>query len=169
VARLVAQTLGVVIASGLVYALVQRAGVRLPFPRAAAVAAVALLGVLAAAGLRDSWEGLDEQRKQNAGVTAEAGRTSCLAVGVDRGFLDWVAARIPPRAKFHMSISDEREGNAGTCIGFLLLPRIRVADPDDARYVVFWEHLPAALLAEVGRRGGIVETYSGDLRLARIP
>lgn len=168
-ARLIAQTLGVVIASGLVYALLQRAGSRLPFAAAAALTVVALLGVLGVSSARDVWEGLDNQRKLNAAVTPEAGRTSCTAVGVNREYLEWVAARIPVRAKFYMTSPETLGSSAETCIRFLLLPRVQVADLEDVRYVVFWEAVPPDVLAEVKRRGGVVETFGPDLKLARIP
>jgi hypothetical protein len=177
VARLVAQTLGLAIASGLVYVLVHRGGVRLPVPRAVAVTVVAVVAVTAVAGFRESWKALDDQREQNAGVTREAARTACLAgVGGDPQFVGWLAARIPPRERFHMEIADERDdgagavqgGSLGTCARFLLLPRVHVGDSRDARYLVFWDDAES-LAAGVRRRGGTIETYGRGRGLARVP
>jgi hypothetical protein len=169
-ARLVAQTLAMLVASGLVYVLVRRAGVRLPVPRAAAVAVLAFLAVTTVSTVRDSWQALDGQRKATAAVTASDGRNYCIVdTQLNGKFLAWLAARLPDRAKYVMSIPDALHPSVDTCIRFLLLPRIQVAHLDDAQYVVLWEHAPGPLLNELARRSAVIETYDRGHRLARLP
>lgn len=177
-AQLVAQTLGLAIATGLVYVLVLRAGARLTLPRAVAVTALAVVAVTAVSAFRESWKALDDQREANAGVTREAGRTACLAgVGGDPAFVAWLAARIPPGERYHLEISEERDdhagavqgGSLGTCARFVLLPRVEVGDAREARYLAFWDGPSGALAAEVRRRSGTIEAYDRGRGLARVP
>jgi hypothetical protein len=168
-APLIAQTLGVGLASCLLYVLAARVGASLDPPRAVAVTVVLVLAVLGVAYFRDGWEALAEQRERTEDLSREAARSTCTQVGVDQHFLNWVAARVPVRERFYMRAHPRLIGQGDICIRFLLLPRLQVSRPEDARYLVFWGRAPEDELAEARRRGAIVETFRRRHLVARVP
>jgi hypothetical protein len=170
VSPLVAETVGAIAAAGLLLALAARAGVALRLPRAVAVTVLVFLAVLDGINLRERWHELDVLRAQNAGTTRDAARASCTDGIVDSGFLAFVRRGLPDRAQFYMRMPHELEKRGGAaCVRFVLLPRTQVARPEQARYVVLWETATPRALADLRRRGGIVETFNPRDRLVRLP
>jgi hypothetical protein len=168
--QLIAQTVAVVAAGGLLTILLRRSGVQLPFMRALTTAALVFLAVLGVAAVQSSWRELDLQRARNAHHTPKSARAYCArATGVDPEFLDWVNARIPLRATYHLSIAPQARGSTGLCVTFLLIPRIAVDRVGRARFVVFAGYAPPALLADVRRRRGTIETLRPGYSVARLP
>jgi hypothetical protein len=165
------QTLAVFLAGCLLFVVLARLATPVGFFRLAVLAVFLVLAFVGVAAVPASWRDLDEIRARGAGFTAESARARCTEFGADLGFMSWVAARIPVRERFYMTVAPDLPGfhDSHRCIRFMLLPRLQVARLEDARYVVFWESVPEPLLEEVRRRGGVVETYRRNMRLARLP
>lgn len=166
--RLLFQVLAVAGAATLVSALFARAGQRIRFPQAAAIAILLFFAILAVEGMRESWRGIDEQRKVNAGQTRESAIQACSAVGVDLQFLDYIGRNVPLGERYLLEF---RGGTVGgeICARMLLLPRLATDNLDRARYVVFFGTVPPARLAEVKARGATITRWSRDNLLARLP
>ena len=159
-ASLIGQIAAVLVGGCLVLALARRAGLpEIGLARGVALAVVALLSVLAASNVRESWHGLDLLREHNKDVTPTSARIVCTAVGVDGDTLAWFGARIPSRERFYFKATDFRADNGPYCIRFLMMPRLQVALPRQARYHVLWNSATPALVAAYRRVGATVEVY----------
>jgi hypothetical protein len=154
--QVVTQTLAILAGGALVHALLRRLGADLRFAQSLAVAALVFLAVLSGWFLRDRWNFLDDQRGRYAGLSPRAASATCAAIGVDGGVLAFVGSAIPVGERFYMERGGRVAGNSDICIRFLLLPRVQVASPDQARYLVHWEAESRAAFDQAVARGGTV-------------
>ena len=168
-ASLVGQLVAVLAAILLLRVLLAQAGLELSLPRSAAIAVLLVLGLLAVGALRNSWHSLDVQREHNAHLTREAARAECVAVGVDPTALTGVAARIPPRERYFVRLPRPLPNNGELCMRFLLLPRLEVARPEQARYLVLWGSARGSVVGELRRAGATVVTVRPGYAVARQP
>ena len=171
-APLIGESLAFALAPWILIWLLRRFGLApgsLGYASAAGVAVVLILGTLSVGNLPASWHLLDIQRSQFRKTTPTAARGACaITKGIDLGAVGWLGAHIPVRERFYFQSSRPLIGG-GTCIRFLLLPRLEVGDPARARYLVFWEGVPRAQLAALRRRGATVFTREGRYAIARLP
>lgn len=156
------------IAGGLVWALLARSGVPLGVPRAAAIAVTVLLASVSAPTFRDGWQTLNDVRAESRGTSRDAARASCTSVLPNAEFLEWAAQRVPVRERFYLH-APEVDGVGQLCIRFVVLPRVQVNRPAEARFVVFWGDASRPLLGDLRRRGAIVETFEPGFMVARLP
>jgi hypothetical protein len=163
------QLAGVAVAVALLYVAASRAGLELAVPAAAAFASVLFLAVVAVGKFDQSWHALDVQREQYSNGTPAMGRDICTQTGADPNVVSWVASHIPTRARFYEPFTPALVHGGGTCLRFLLLPRLEVARLSQAHYVLFWAMSGEPLISELKRRGATVETYAGQFHIARLP
>jgi hypothetical protein len=166
---LLAQVLAVVLAGGVLWAVLKRLGARLSLPHATAAAVVVFLALQGGGALRERWDGLDRLEGGTANLTSEAGRRACIATGIDDDAVNWVASRLPSRARFHVAPAPSLVAGGGTCLRFLLLPRLQVARQRDADYVLIWEPPAEPLTSQLRQQGATIETFEGRYVLARLP
>jgi hypothetical protein len=165
---LLAQVLAVLLAAAVLFAVLHRMGARVPLQRAAAVGVLAFLTIQAGGALRERWDGLNRLEAGHERLSAKQGREACLGTGADGEAVAWAAARMPKRARFVLPPAPSLVAGPGTCIRFLLLPRLQVASEREADYVLIWE--PNAALATRLREGGaVLETFKDRYVLARLP
>ena len=168
-ASLLGQALAVLAAAFLVRAVLARMGLDLALPRAAALAALVLLAVVAVGQFREDWQQLDLQRTRFAHLPAAAARADCLGVGLDPSPLYKVAARIPERETYLLRVPHRLPDNGELCMRFVLFPRLEVSRRDQARYVVFWQTAPRPELDALRRQGARVELLQPGYAIARLP
>ena len=151
----------------IVRAVLGRLGVQLDFMRTTALAVILFLVQPAVVNMRSAWLRLDKQREVNRSLEGrpEAAQAACLAVGIDGGFISLVGSRIPVRERFYLETESLR-GEGELCIRFLLLPRVAVERPEDARYLVFWDPLTRKSIEDARRQGLDVEDYSRTKAIA---
>jgi hypothetical protein len=166
---LAGQLVGVLLGSALLYVAAQRAGLRVPYSRAVAVGALVFLAIVTMTTLRESWRGLDHLRLTTATNTQASGKGTCLATGPDPAAVAWLARNMPRRARFFVQPSPILVAGGGTCIRFLLLPRLEVGSPDKADYVLFWRIPTEPLMSQLVRKGGTVKSLGRDYHLVRLP
>jgi hypothetical protein len=68
-----------------------------------------------------------------------------------------------------METQGDLKGQGDLCIRFLLFPRLAVARPDQARYLVLWDPESDKALREATSRGGQVLTHDRDHKVVRMP
>jgi hypothetical protein len=166
---LLIQILAVVAVAALVLVVLERLGVAVGIPQAAAVAVLAVLASSGVINMREQWKHLDLQRAQNAGIPAQEGRGVCRAVGVDAEFLGYVGSRVPVRERFYLDASPQFFGSKDICMRFVLLPRTQVAQLKDARYVVFWDPSSRQTMRAVRQRGATIAFHDRRHAVARLP
>ena len=163
------QLAGAAIAACVVLAAARRAGLRTGLATAAAFAALLFLTAASTGVLRESWHALDLLRSRSANVTPEAGRYTCTGLGLDPKAVAWVASEIPEHARFYAYPTGALVSGGGACLGFILLPRLRVAHLSQAHYVLFWDTPGNALLESLRRRGATIFTFKSIYHVARLP
>ena len=57
----------------------------------------------------------------------------------------------------------------GTCLRFLLLPRLEVGSRREADYVLIWDPPAEPLTSQLRQQGATIETFKGRYVLARLP
>jgi hypothetical protein len=166
------QILAVVTLAAVVRVVLRRLGVELDFPRTTAIAVLLLLVQPTVVNMRSAWLRLDQQREAGASLRGkpDVATAACLEkAAIDVEFLGFVGSRIPPRERFHL-ISESLVSRGELCIRFLLLPRVEVERPEQARYIVFWDPpLPRRTLAAARRKGLDVEVFSDTKAIAVRP
>ena len=167
---LIVQIVAVLAATALVRVVLGRLGLELGLPQTAAIAVLVFLVVSSTINMREQWKRLDIQRDEyryldNDPVEA---RSACLAAGVDGGFLGFVGSRVPVRERFYLE-SAPLKGTGEFCVRFLLLPRVQVRDPKDARYLVFWDAPNRRTLDQVRREGARVVAWDKGHLIATRP
>lgn len=167
---LLIQSLAVVTLALVVRAVLSRLGVQLDFVQTTAVAVILFLVQPAIVNMRSAWLRLDQQREVNSSLDGRptAAQAACLAVGIEGEFLSLVGSRIPVRERFYMS-TDSLRGEGELCVRFLLLPRVAVERPEDARYLVFWDPPSSEGIDQARRQGLDVAVYSRTKAIAVRP
>jgi hypothetical protein len=167
VVPLLIQMLAVVTLALVVRAVLGRLGVRLDFVSTTALAVLLFLVQPAVVNMRTAWLRADKQREVNRSLDGrpEAAKAACLAVGIEGEFLSLVGSRIPVRERFYMD-SDSLRGEGEFCVRFLLLPRVEVEKPEDARYIVFWDPDDRDRIDQARRQGFDVTLYSTTKAIA---
>lgn len=162
--------LAVVTVALVVRAVLSRLGVELGFAQITALAVILFLPQPAVVNMRSAWLRVDKQREANASLKDQptAASAACLGVGVDGQFLSFLGSRIPVGEKFYMDTESMR-GSGEYCIRFLLLPRIEVERPDQARYLVFWDPYSREPIEMAKRQGLKVTSWDSTKALAERP
>jgi hypothetical protein len=168
-ASLVGQVLAVLAAAYLARALLAGMGLDLGLSRAAALAVLAVLAILSIGQFREDWQRLDVQRARFAHLPAATARADCVNVGLDPSPLGKVAERIPEREHYLLRVRRRLPNNGELCMRFVLFPRLQVSRPEEARYIVFWQHTPRPALDALRRRGATVELLQPGYAIARLP
>ena len=163
------QLVGVAVAVELLVAGTRRAGLTIGVPAAAAFAGLLFFAVVGVASLRESWHRLDLQRTSNAHLSAVGARNVCTVTGPDPDVVAFVVRTIPEHGRFYVPFSPTLVTGGGTCLRFLLLPRLQVPRLADAHYVLFWSGAGEPLLRELRGRGAVVSTYRRVYHIARLP
>ena len=170
-APLIGETIAFVIAPGILIAQMRRFGAgsgSLRYPAAAGIVIVLVLGTLSIGNVPASWHLLDLQRHAFRKVTPSSGRAACTRThDVDVDDVGWLGQHIPVRERFYFRSARPVLG-ASACIRFLLLPRLQVQTPAEARYLVFWHGATPAQLALLRSRRATLYRR-GPHVLARLP
>ena len=166
---LLTQVLAVLLATGLLHAVLGRLGVRVPAQPLVLAAVLVFLSIQVVGDFRERWDGLDRLEAGNEGTTAQAGRQVCLSTGPDPEAVAWAKSRLPPRARFFVPPAPSLVKGGGTCIRFLLLPRLQVRSLERADYVLVWDPPADALLSRLRQQGAVIETFKDRYVLARLP
>ena len=173
VAPLIFETIAFALAPWILIALMNRFGVplgSLGYARAAGIVIVVVLGTLSLGNLAASWHALDIQRSAFRKVTPTAARGACaITHGVDIRALGWLGQHIPVRERFYLQAGRGGVPGAGACIRFLLLPRLQVPAPTEARYLVYWQGVPRGALKFLRARGATVIRLGRSYAIARLP
>jgi hypothetical protein len=173
VAPLVFQTLGFALAPWILIALLNRFGVSLGslgYARAAGIVIVVVLGALSIGNVAASWHLLDLQRSAFRKTTSTAARGACaITHHVDIKAVGWLGQHIPVRERFYLQAGSPLVPGSGTCIRFLLLPRLQVGSPAQARYLVFWQGVPRGGLKFLRSRGATIIRRGRSYAIARLP
>jgi hypothetical protein len=167
---LIVQIVAVVAAGFLGQRLIARSGVRMPLPRAVAVAVVLTLAVGATSTGRETWKSLDEQRERWRTNTPYPAKSECaISLGVDPYYAGWLIGRMPSNARYWMPPGPGRGYAPDVCLRMLLLPRLQETRLEDAQFAVLWGGIPRNTIPDLERRGGRVERYTRDRYLVRMP
>jgi hypothetical protein len=173
VAPLIFETIAFALAPWILIALMDRFGVplgSLGYARVAGIVIVLVLGTLSLGNLAASWHALDLQRSAFRKTTPTAARGACaLTHGVDVRAVGWLGQHIPVRERFWLQSGRPGVPGSGTCIRFLLLPRLQVPAPTQAHYLVFWQGVPRGALRFLRSRGATVITRGRSYAIARVP
>ncbi len=161
------QILAVVALAAVVRVVLARLGVKLDFATTTAIAVLFFIVQPATVNMRSAWLRLDKQREVNRSLHGRpaAAQATCLAVGIDGEFLSLVGSRIPVRERFYMDTGSLR-GEGEFCVRFLLLPRVEVERPEDARYLVFWDPEERESIDAARRQGLDVQVYGKTKAIA---
>jgi hypothetical protein len=169
VVSLIGQMVAVAAAALLMRALLERAGMRVGLPRAAALAVVLLLSVLSLAHLRESWHALDVQRTRYEHFSRERAGFNCAVNNEANKALGWIGSKLPTRSRFYLQIPGFLPGNGELCLRFVMLPRLQVPTLAQAQYVVFWKSRPPALVASLRARGATFSEFRRNYAVAKLP
>ena len=167
---LLIQILAVVTLALVVRAVLRRLGVELGFAQITALAVILFLVQPAVVNMRNAWLRVDKQREANSSLAGRptAAQAACLGVGVDPHFLSFLGSRVPVGEKFYMDTESMR-GVGEFCIRFLLLPRLEVERPDEARYLGFWDPYSREPIEAAKRQGLKVTNWDRTKALAERP
>jgi hypothetical protein len=166
---LTAQAVGVLLAVGVVAGLTGVASwAALRMPAVAAVSAVLCAALLAQ--LPVSAKELNRYRRGGKAVPAESLRSGCLSTKHDTvtSFFGWLRERLPSRVHYLYIGAPRLGADDFACVSFSLLPAIRTADPEAARYVVFAGAIPADWRRRLAQSGQRIELFAPNFGLARL-
>ena len=134
------EVLGVLAGAVLLAALAGRGVSRRSFALGAALVPAALACVLLGASLWPTTRNILAQRTRDAALAPAAAQ---LAPGhsadVDVEFVEWARERIPPGATIHVLPGDEK---GFQWVTYRLLPSLAVDRPEEAEWLVFYDHEP---------------------------
>jgi hypothetical protein len=168
VVPLLIQILAVAGTTFLLRVILVRLGVELGLPHTAALAVAVFLLPVATINMREQWKVIDEKREADRGLDSYTAMSACTGVGVDSHFLGFVGSRVPQGERFYLE-SATMKGTGEYCIRFLLLPRTQVLEPEEARYLVFWDPPSTRTLDEARRRGARIHRWDETKSVAVMP
>ena len=123
-------------------------------PLAAATVSLALLGALFVPTLIAAARDMRDHGRSNTDKVEPEKSQACAPQSLlDVEFVEDIKQVLPPRAKYHLVVSEKFEAIATHfCMRYLLLPRVEARDFADADWALFWEETPEDELERVQAR-----------------
>jgi hypothetical protein len=140
---MLSQVLAVVVAAVLLAWRARARGASTSTRSTAVAAVIAILTFVSLSGLWATCKTLRDERSANAALSpADSATRGGAQAGANVGFVEWVNGNLPAGAGFHLS----NGGDEATYqwLTYRLYPRVAIADPARAHWIVFLKVTPEA-------------------------